>query len=217
MLTIGVPKTARVLSGIKQLFKYGHLEAQYQNPSLIRFYNGVQAQAIILKPRRLAILTTRGRLDGAIMGQDVAVESGGDLRTLVCLRAESLGLRSTRVVLFADGGDSVTELDEVPQGSKVLSEYPRLTQTFFSQRPDINVIESPGGTEAEVPLLHRFGVAVVDSGESLKQHGLKEVATLLESSPVFVRSGYMPLHKNKRYEFEKLVDTFTRVIEHATR
>lgn len=212
MLTIGIPKNRHVLPGILKLFDYTPFGLESVTPSLMRFQKVFAVQLVFIKPRRLAILTTRGRLDAAIMGQDVMEEHGSDLEVLAHLAHHGLGLRQTRVVVYADAADDVQELRDIPDRSTILSEYPRLTQDFFGRRDGINVIPSPGNTEAEIPLLHRFGVSVVDSGNTLKRHSLKEVGTIFNSTPVLVRSGYMPISAEKLHVLLEVRDTLRDVL-----
>jgi ATP phosphoribosyltransferase len=219
MLTIGIPKNAHVLPGIMRLMKRAGLEPESVTPSLVRLGGMPQVQLITLKPKRLAILATRARVDAAILGDDALQEFGGpeDSRHYVQrLHVPRLGLRETRVVAFAHIDDEVVELKHLPQQAKVLSEYPRITRWFMCDeynRSDLNIIQSPGGTEAEIPLLHRFGVCIVDSGRSLERHHLKEIGTIARSSPILMRSGYMPISDEKHDLLEKFSKKLRRTIE----
>jgi|GEM_PF-4966652 len=208
MLTIGIPKNAHVLPGILRLLKAADLRPRSVTPSRIELDGLPGVELLVLKPKRLAILATRGRIDAAIAGEDVLRESGGFIETIGKLRADHFGLRRTRISLYVHKDDPASNIDAVSSGAKVLCEYVRIAHEFFAYRSDINLIESPGNTEAEIPRLYRFGVGVVDSGRSLQRHFLKEIETLCYSDPVLVRSGYMPISDEKR----ETLDSFAQIL-----
>ncbi|MEK9151607.1 MAG: ATP phosphoribosyltransferase, partial [Patescibacteria group bacterium] len=62
----------------------------------------------------------------------------------------------------------------------------RLTRRFFVGKQSIEVVESPGTAEAEVPLKYRFGMALSETGRSLRENGLVSLGIIFTSNTVLV-------------------------------
>lgn len=140
-----------------------------------------------VKPRRIPELVAEGDFDLGITGRDVIMESGVCVRFCTKLPVSRTTAQETRGVVFAHEDDVVNTVDEIPDGSSILSEYPRLTKKFFErQRKKVSVVESPGSAEAEIPSVYRFGVALSETGESLRANRLKAIGTIFRSDTLLI-------------------------------
>jgi len=219
-LIIGIPKTPHVLPGVMKLFAKAKLHPMQPYPeslsvSFSRFSNGTfGGQALVLKPRRLAILIARGKVDVGIIGQDILQENGvADIVVLADLTNTKLGLRETRVGVIASSRDVVYDASDIPEGSFVITEYERLTRNYFmDMRKYVHTIPSPGGVEAEIPLFHRFGVAVVDSGNTLHRENLQLIGTITTSRPVLVTWKRVLENPDKAKAICKLAERLTSAV-----
>ncbi|MDD2657242.1 MAG: ATP phosphoribosyltransferase [Candidatus Pacebacteria bacterium] len=140
-----------------------------------------------LKPRRIPLLVEEGDFDIGITGVDFVLESGADVEICAELSYSRSTGDSTLGVLFAQEDDTADSPSDVPDGSIILSEYPNLTRKFlegYGKR--VVVVESPGSAEAEVPLKYRFGVALSETGKSLRENRLKPIGTVFKSSTVLI-------------------------------
>jgi ATP phosphoribosyltransferase len=127
-----------------------------------------------LKPRRIPLLVAEGDFDVGITGMDVVLESSADVVECTRLPYSRSTQNDTQGILFAHQSDSANSFEEVPDDSVILSEYPNLTRDFFAKiGKNVEVVESPGSAEAEVPLKYRFGVALSETGRSLRENNLK--------------------------------------------
>lgn len=140
-----------------------------------------------LKPRRIPFLVSSGDFDLGLTGRDAVMESGADVSMCAELPYSRSTAENTRGVLFAHEDDPVCSLEDFPDNATVLSEYPRLTRKFFEKRKrHVTIVESPGSAEAEVPLKYRFGLALSETGRSLRANCLKVLATVFQSSTVLI-------------------------------
>lgn len=215
MLTIGIPKGENLSQGVQTLLRdAGFIGRRSRKDSLkLRFDGRVLNEAYLLRTRRVLHLVKEGYVDVGIVGEDVLEECGADscigLGPLLCKKA---GLRTTRVVLFASRDDPVSKAEEVPAGASVVSEYPAMTERFFSPR-SVRIDATPGGAEAEVPLAYRFGVSVVDTGKTLRANGLKEICTLYRSRPMMVTNEKVITTPRKKECLEGLAAALRSVLD----
>jgi len=140
-----------------------------------------------LKPKRIPLLVASGDFDLGITGRDMVMESGEDVRTCAELPYSRSTPEDTHGVLFAHEDDPISTVAEIPEDSVILSEYPRLTRKFFERKGRrVTIVESPGSAEAEVPFKYRFGLALSETGKSLRANRLKVLATLFHSGTVLI-------------------------------
>ncbi len=158
-----------------------------------------------LKPFRIPKLVEDGRFDIGITGYDAVIESGAAVKVLSRLPYSKTTEGGTRAVLFVHKDDPLERVEDIPSGAPILSEYPVATRAFFAERGlSVEVIPTPGGAEAEVPEQYRFGVALTETGQSLRANGLRVIETLFESTTVLIASREAPADEAKRHEMRVL-------------
>lgn len=189
MLTIALPKGKSLEERTIALFEEARISVVRSSPSSHRVDFAdcpFLSDGVLLKPRRIPILVAEGDVDIGITGKDVVLESEAE----VGIQAEFSYSRASdtraEIVLFAHEDDPVKSIKEIPDRAVILSEYPNLTRKHFHHWQSMNVIESPGSAEAEVPLKYRFGVALSETGKSLRENRLKIVETLFISPTVLI-------------------------------
>ena len=115
--------------------------------------------------------------------------------------------KPTKIVLFAHKDEPVSSGSDISVDEPVLSEYPRVTGSWFLEKRPMsakdldgpgeffaahgsmmkgNIIPSHGGTEAHVPRDYRFGVCLTETGASLAANDLKVVEVILDTYPVLL-------------------------------
>lgn len=88
---------------------------------------------------------------------------------------------------------------EIPPGSRISTEFERLTKRFFANLGiDVRVVWSFGATEAKVPEIVDAIVDVTETGSTLRAHGMKIIETLMTSEPVLVANREAAAHASKR-------------------
>lgn len=173
----------------RQLFKDANLairgesrkhDARVDNPLILR--------VTFMRPQHIPPLVAIGAYHLGICGADCVAEAGATVEPLAGLpygRGESSG--QARIVLVTAVDNPIQLVEDIPLDTLVLSEYPHITERFFTERQvGVEVRFSYGGTEAHVPRDYLYGVCLTDTGTSLAANGLKILATVFETSTVLI-------------------------------
>ncbi len=130
---------------------------------------------IFVKPTDVPVYVEHGIADCGVVGRDVLLESNTDL-----LQPLSLEMARCRIVVATLKGVSLSDLGML----RVATKYPRLAAAHFgSQGRPVEIIELSGSVElAPVLGLADCIVDLVETGATLRENGLEEVAVIGEST-----------------------------------
>ena len=123
-----------------------------------------------------------GLFDHGITGRDWIEETNSDVVSLGELHDSKNTARPVRIVVAVPGDSPWESVSDLPQGVRVSSEYPELTQRFFDKAgigADIQL--SYGATEAKAPEIVDVVVDITETGSALRAAGLKVIDTILTS------------------------------------
>jgi ATP phosphoribosyltransferase len=142
----------------------------------------------VLRPQEIPTYVQDGFFDLGITGQDWVAETGADVRVLTSLSYARSGTgHGTKIVLAVPNEHSADSAKEMPAGSRISTEFLRITERFFDDLGiDVKVVWSYGATEAKVPEIVDAIVDITETGSTLRAHGMKIIETLLTSEPVLV-------------------------------
>ncbi|HEX6230745.1 MAG TPA: ATP phosphoribosyltransferase [Actinomycetota bacterium] len=142
----------------------------------------------LLRPQEIPVYVQDGLFDLGITGQDWVAETGADVEVLTSLSYAKSGTgHGTKVVLAVPSDHVADSAKEMPAGSRISTEFQRLTQRYFDDLGiDVHVVWSFGATEAKVPEIVDAIVDVTETGSTLRAHGMKVIETLMTSEPVLV-------------------------------
>jgi ATP phosphoribosyltransferase len=153
--------------------------------------NDREIEPVLLRPQEIPLYVADGSLDCGLAGWDWILENACEdrLRMLAELRYSKRTFSPVRWVL-AVAQDSpfrtVDDLRSAPPPVRITTELRHFTEGWLSERGiEATVSFSWGATEAKVPLLADALVECTETGSSLRANGLREVATLLESTTRF--------------------------------
>lgn len=136
----------------------------------------------ILRPQEIPRYVAEGLFDLGIAGRDWVEETSSDVVTLGELRYSKATANPVRIVVAVPQDSAVGSVADLPQGVRVSSEYPALTQRFFADRGiEADIRLSYGATEAKVPDIVDCVVDITETGRALRAAGLKIVDTILTS------------------------------------
>jgi ATP phosphoribosyltransferase len=187
MLRVAVPnKGALAGPAAEMLAEAGYRRRQEQRELTVLDPNN-DVEFFFLRPKDVAIYVGSGELDLGITGRDLALDSAAPVTERLAL---GFGASTFRYAAPAGREWAVTDL----AGARVATSYPRLVRdNLAEQGVDAEVIRLDGAVEISVQLGVADAVAdVVESGRSLRQHGLvafgdpicTSEAVLLERSDV---------------------------------
>jgi ATP phosphoribosyltransferase len=88
-----------------------------------------------------------------------------------------------KLVVATPEGLDMHNARDIKPGSRVATEYPNLTRSFFQELGiPVDIQFSYGATEAKVPELTDVVVDLTETGSTLRKNGLKIIDVMLEST-----------------------------------
>lgn len=123
-----------------------------------------------------------GVVDAAIIGENVLVEKGNDLKTL-----EKLGFSKCRVSVAVPKSTDIKSMDDL-KGKRIATSYPNTVNSFLTSE---NIEAKLHLINGSVEIAPNIGLAdaicdIVSSGSTLFKNNLKELAVLFKSEAVLV-------------------------------
>ncbi|CAN5762028.1 ATP phosphoribosyltransferase [soil metagenome] len=154
----------------------------------------------VLRPQEIPTYVAEGLFDLGITGQDWIAETGSDVEVLASLSYAKTGTgHGTRIVLAVPGEHPANSAKEMPAGSRISTEFVRITERFFAELGiEMRVAWSYGATEAKVPEIVDAIVEVTETGSTLSAHGMKIIENLLTSEPVLAANRDAAADPSKR-------------------
>jgi ATP phosphoribosyltransferase len=136
----------------------------------------------ILRPQEISGYVSEGLFDIGITGRDWVEETASDVVSLGELRYSKATDNPVRIIVAVPHDAPWQRVEDLPQGVRVSSEYPQLTERFFAERgikADIRL--SYGATEAKVPDIVDCIVDITETGRAIRAAGLRIIDTILTS------------------------------------
>ena len=155
-----------------------------------------------------------GLFDLGVTGRDWVEETASPVVSLGELRYSKATANPVRVVV-AVGADSPAEkVEDLPQGLRVSTEYPRLTARYFADRGiEADVRLSYGASEAKIPDIADCIVDITETGRALRAAGLRIIDTILVSYTEVVANAESFADPARRHAMGQLMTLLTGTIE----
>jgi len=136
----------------------------------------------VLRPQEIPRYVADGLFDLGITGRDWVEETGASVVSLGELAYSKATSNPIQVVLAVAAGSPWMSARDMPDGVKVSTEYPLLTERFFAETGvKADVVLSYGATEAKVPEIADAVVEITETGRALRAAGLRVIETVLIS------------------------------------
>lgn len=179
MLTLALPKGRLLDPALARLAGMGIRGIEPASRRLLLTDEQAGLRFILLKPADIPTYVEYGAADLGIVGKDILLEQQPDVYEPV-----DLGFGFCRLVVAEPR--ELWERDDPARWSwvRVATKYPRLTESYFSERGiQVEMVRLDGSIELAplVGLAERI-VDLVQSGETLRANGLVEVAEILRST-----------------------------------
>ena len=210
MLRIALPNKGRLAEETRDLFEDAGLPIRARGDRALTASLGGEFEAIFVRAQDIPEFVADGAADAGITGWDLVCESERDLDVRL-----DLGFGSCRLVVAAREESGIEQLDQIVT-ERVATVFPRVTRSFFDRRGcRVEVVPVSGAAE----IAPHLGIAdiVVDltsTGSTLKVNGLREVATVLESTARLVTrvADRDRLDPSKRRALDDLADALASVL-----
>jgi ATP phosphoribosyltransferase len=140
---------------------------------------GGEFSALFVRAQDIPEFVADGAADAGITGWDCVAESQRELESVV-----DLGMGRCRLVVASRSREGGASLDDIPDGARVATAFPRLAAAFFAARgKTVHVVPVSGAAEVAPHLgIAEVIVDLVSTGSTLRVNGLTEIGTVLESS-----------------------------------
>ncbi|MEM9035159.1 MAG: ATP phosphoribosyltransferase [Actinomycetota bacterium] len=136
----------------------------------------------ILRPQEIPIYVAEGLFDLGITGRDWITETESDVVSLGEMKYSKATSKPVRIVVAVPGDSPIERVEDLSDGVRVSTEYPRMTERFFADKgiaADIRL--SYGATEAKAPDIVDVVVDLTETGRALKAAGLKIIDEIVTS------------------------------------
>jgi len=179
MLRIALPNKGRLADEARELFNDAGLEVRVRGDRALTASLGGEFEAIFVRAQDIPEFVADGAADAGVTGWDLVSEAERALDVLL-----DLEFGRCRIVVAAKDDSGVATIDDVADGTRVATVFPRVTRAFFDRAGRrVEVVPVSGAVEVAPHLgIADVVVDITSTGSTLKVNGLREVATVLESS-----------------------------------
>lgn len=214
MITIALPKGSLEAQTL-QVFKEADLEVRRTdrdyNP---RIDDPRIGKVKILRPQEIPLYVQMGYFDLGISGVDWVEESGADVVEVANLSYSKTGDGNVKIVVAVHRDEQIEDVTAIRPGSRVTTEYPRITKRFFDDLGiPVRLFTSYGASEAKVPDLMDVVVDLTETGSTLRKNGLKIVGEIMESHTALLANRDSLRDPEKHREIDEIATLLMGVIE----
>ena len=213
MIDIAIPKGS-LLNQTLQLFEQAGLEVRRTEREYNAKINDPRVGKVkILRPQEIPSYVAKGYFDLGISGTDWIRESKADVVTVTELNYGKQGPGKVKLVVAVPDCDGIRSAKDIKPNSRVATEYPELTSSFFRKLGiQVDVQYSYGATEAKVPELTDVVVDLTETGSTLRKNGLKIVDVIMESTSELVANKESWADPEKREDIQAIETLLSAVI-----
>jgi ATP phosphoribosyltransferase len=159
-----------------------------------------------LRPQEIPSYLERGLFDIGITGRDWITETQADVVSLGELQYSKATSNPVRVVLAVPDAAPWRSVDDLPDGIRISTEFPALTERYLAEHGvKAMIVPSYGATEAKVPDIVDAIVDLTETGSSLRKNGLRILETILTSYTEFVACAAAYADPAKRAAMEDIM------------
>jgi ATP phosphoribosyltransferase len=187
-LKIGIPKGSLEKATI-DLFKRSGWNIHTSSRSYFPRIDDEQLSCSLVRAQEMPSFVESGTLDLGLTGRDWILENEADVVVVDDLIYSKATRKPARWVLVVKEGSPFSTIEDM-QGKKIYTELVNFTKKYFAERNiSVEVAFSWGATEGKVVEgLADAIVEVTETGSTIKAHGLKIIAELLETNTQLIAS-----------------------------
>ncbi|KUJ95729.1 MAG: ATP phosphoribosyltransferase [Desulfonauticus sp. 38_4375] len=186
ILKLGIPKGSLQEATFKLFAKAGWKITEHHR-NYFPEINDPELECSLCRAQEMSKYVEEGILDAGLTGKDWILENESDVVVVSDLIYSKVSNRPARWVL-AVAGDSPYKRPEDLAGKKIATELKNYTKKYFEQAGiPVDVEFSWGATEAKVVEgLCDAIVEVTETGTTIKAHGLRIIAEVLQTNTQFI-------------------------------
>ena len=209
MLRIALPNKGRLSQEARELFTDAGLEIRAAGPRALTASLGGEFQALFVRAQDIPEFVADGAADAGVTGFDLIQESGRAVDMLA-----DLEFGRCRLAIAAKEDSGVVALEDIGAGMRVATVFPRITRQFFAERgAEVEVVPVSGAAE----IAPHIGIAdvivdLVSTGSTLRVNGLREIATVLESTSRLISTPAVRADAARARALDELVGALSSVL-----
>jgi ATP phosphoribosyltransferase len=186
MLRLAIPNKGRLNDDARSLLADAGLEVRASSERALVASLGGEFEAIFVRAQDIPEFVADGAADAGITGWDLVAESARPLESRL-----DLGFGRCRLVVAAREDSGARVIADIPDDARVASVFPKLTARFFADAGKrVELVPVSGAVEVTPHLgIADVIVDLTSTGSTLRVNGLREVATVLESTAHLVVAG----------------------------
>ena len=172
------------------------------------------AEVRILRPQEIPQYVAEGLFDIGITGRDWVEETESRVESLGELRYSKATSDPVKVVVAVAADSPAQSVSDLPQGVRVSTEYPGLTNHYFLSRGiTADVRLSYGASEAKIPDIADCIVDITETGRALRAAGLRVIDTMLVSYTEMIANPVAFADESKRHAMGQLMTLLLGTLE----
>lgn len=209
VIRIALPNKGRLAERTLALLETGGLKAEFRAERALTASLGDDFQAIFVRASDIPGLVADGAAELGVTGADLVEESGRQVPELL-----DLGFGKCRLIVAVPEESAVHDAREIPSGARIATSFPRSARKFFGE---LGIPISIASVSGAVEVAPHLGVAdmIVDltsTGSTLRVNGLREVATILDSSARLIGNEASCADPRKRRSIDELIAALESVL-----
>jgi len=208
MLRIALPNKGRLNQDCRDLLNDAGLEVRASSERSLTASLGGEFEAIFVRAQDIPEFVADGAADAGITGWDLVAESERALESRL-----DLGFGRCRLIVAAREDGGVRSIDDLRGSPRVATVFPNLTRRYFAEaEKTVQVVPVSGAVEVAPHLgIADLIVDLTSTGSTLKVNGLREIATVLQSSARLITAA-QPADESRTGSLNELVQALESVI-----
>lgn len=209
MLRIALPNKGRLNQDCRELLADAGLELRFSSERALKASIGDEFEAIFVRAQDIPEFVADGAADVGITGWDLVCESERDLDSRL-----DLEFGPCRLVVAAREDSGIRTIADIPANARVATVFPKLTRAFFAAANKTPEIVPVSGA---VEITPHLGIAdiildLTSTGSTLRVNGLREVATVLQSSARLIVATNVTRDAARERSLDELITALASVL-----
>jgi len=204
IISLGIPKGSLQNATI-ELFKKAGWTINVNKRSYFPEINDEDITTSLCRAQEMARYVENNTLDAGLTGKDWIEENSSDIHVVSDLIYSKVSNRTAKWVLAVAKDSDIKDIKDL-EGKKIATELLQFTKRYFKKQGiNVEVEFSWGATEAKVVSgLADAIVEVTETGSTIKAHGLKIIAELMETNTQLIASHKAWEDPKKRKKIEQI-------------
>lgn len=200
MLRIALPNKGRLNQDCRELLNDAGLEVRASSERALTASLGGEFEAIFVRAQDIPEFVADGAADAGITGWDLVAESERALESRL-----DLEFGRCRLVVAARDEGGIRSLHDLQGSPRIATVFPNLTRSFFAAAgKSVQVVPVSGAVEVAPHLgIADLIVDLTSTGSTLKVNGLREIATVLQSSARLITAANPAADESRRRSLDE--------------